>query len=242
MTNIDIFNEYLSNFDLKNPDILGKYNHSFRVMQFSKDLAKYLNLPKEDIKLASDIGLLHDIGRFEQLKQYSSYDDRNSIDHAEYGADLLFKKGMIEKFDIKNEDYKVVEIAIRNHNKYSVQDGLSDRELLFCKIIRDADKLDILNRICVIKDIDLDKYSLTDISKEIKESFFNKELSSYANVKNDSDFIVLFIGYIYDLNYKYSFEYIKDKNFMKLFKDEVNNSIFDEYFKFAIKYIEERID
>ena len=46
-----------------------KYHHSYRVRDNMILLAKNLNLPPEDIKLASVIGLLHDIGRFEQYKR-----------------------------------------------------------------------------------------------------------------------------------------------------------------------------
>ena len=81
----DIFTEYVSSYDLTNSDIKLKYNHSLRVMALSEKYAKILNFSTEDIELAKVIGLLHDIGRFEQLKIYKTYSDINSIDHAEYG-------------------------------------------------------------------------------------------------------------------------------------------------------------
>lgn len=34
-----------------------------------------------------------------------------------------------------------------NHNKATIEDGLEDDELLFAKIIRDADKLDIITHV-----------------------------------------------------------------------------------------------
>ena len=80
------FDKYVQNYDLNNIDIKRKYRHSYRVMNLSKRYATLLGFSKEDIELATVIGLLHDIGRFEQLKVYHTYDDTKSIDHALYGS------------------------------------------------------------------------------------------------------------------------------------------------------------
>ncbi len=47
----------------------------------------------EDVDLAWLVGLLLDIGRLEQLKQYGTFLDADSFDHARYGAEILFGKG-----------------------------------------------------------------------------------------------------------------------------------------------------
>ena len=57
-----------------------------------------LNLSEEDILLAELIGLLHDIGRFEQIKNYHTFLDKESIDHAEYGNKILFEDDLIRNF------------------------------------------------------------------------------------------------------------------------------------------------
>ena len=77
------------------------------------EIAKQEGFTREECELAELIGLLHDIGRFEQVKLYDSFDDANSIDHAEYGANVLFEEGLIERFTDKKEWYPVVEYAIR---------------------------------------------------------------------------------------------------------------------------------
>ena len=65
------FAEYVKNYDIKNDKIRLKVEHIERVSQVAKKLATKLELEDEDIKLAELIGLLHDIGRFEQLKRYN---------------------------------------------------------------------------------------------------------------------------------------------------------------------------
>ena len=88
----EAFDKYVNNYDLNNKDIKKKYLHSYRVMSLSKKYAQLLGWNKHDIELASLIGLLHDIGRFEQLKIYNTFDDSKSIDHAHYGVIELFEK------------------------------------------------------------------------------------------------------------------------------------------------------
>ena len=84
-----VFKEYLQNFDLKDPKISLKVTHTYAVLSSAKYIAENLNLSKEDYELACLIALLHDIGRFEQLKEYDSYDDTLGMNHAEFGIKLL---------------------------------------------------------------------------------------------------------------------------------------------------------
>ena len=137
------FENYVSNYNLNDPNIYLKYKHTGKVAENCERIAKSLNLPMKDIDLAWEIGMLHDIGRFEQLRRFDTFIDTESIDHAEFGADLLFKDGLIQQFDDEKENYELLEKAIRLHSLYRLPDDLSERELLFCQVIRDADKIDI---------------------------------------------------------------------------------------------------
>ena len=66
---MNVFDEYTSKFDLNDRLITLKYNHSYRVSQVSNILANSLGLDIEDVDLATTIGFIHDIGRFEQIKK-----------------------------------------------------------------------------------------------------------------------------------------------------------------------------
>ena len=68
-----LFKEYVSKYDSENPMIARKIAHSYRVEELAKTIAKSLNLTQDQIDLAELIGLLHDIGRFEQAKVYNTY-------------------------------------------------------------------------------------------------------------------------------------------------------------------------
>ena len=110
------FDKFVSNYDIGNERIKLKYNHSYRVMKLSEKYSKKIGFSKEDIELAKIIGLLHDIGRFEQVKLYNTFNDKESVDHALLGVKLLFEDGLISKFWDKEEDYEIIKYSIINHN------------------------------------------------------------------------------------------------------------------------------
>ena len=60
------FIKYTQISDLDNENIKGKQGHSIRVMRICNKIAKSLNLSDEQVDIATLIGLLHDIARFEQ--------------------------------------------------------------------------------------------------------------------------------------------------------------------------------
>lgn len=140
---VKAFEEYVSNYDLENPNIYLKYIHTGKVAENCECIAKSLGLSQEDCELAWEIGMLHDIGRFEQLRRFDTFNDSISIDHAQFGADLLFVEGLMGQFDEERLNDDLIEKAIRYHSLYRIPEDVAERELMFCQIIRDADKVDI---------------------------------------------------------------------------------------------------
>ena len=137
------FYEYVSRYNPEDEKIMVKIEHIQRVAKNANDIAENLKLTREDIDLAWLIGLLHDIGRFEQVRLYHTFNDGKSVNHAEIGTKILFKNGLIREF-IEDKQYdEIIKIAILNHNRPAIETGLTERQLLHSKIIRDADKVDI---------------------------------------------------------------------------------------------------
>lgn len=239
---MNYFDEYVSKYDKKDPDINYKYHHSYRVMNIMELLATKLNLPEKDIYLAKIIGLLHDIGRFEQDKLYNSFNDK-VLEHGDYGEKILKENNFLSKFNIKKEDYQIVYKSVKNHNKFLIEDNLTERELFFTKLIRDADKLDILSSLGKEK---YKKILLQDdkpISKEIEYSFYQHQLCNKSDVKSHNDGLILIFSYIYDINYKETYEIIyQEKYYDKIMKRIINKEIFKDYLNYTNKYIKERID
>lgn len=237
--NIEEFKKHVNNYNVQDENIKRKLVHSIRVMKISKYLAKKLKLSKLDIHIAELIGLLHDYARFEQWTKYKTFSDLNSIDHGDLGVELLFNENNIKKYDLNEEDYELVYNSIKYHNKYDYPKTMDDLNETHCKIIRDSDKLDILyicskNKRKISKD---DK-----ISKKAQEDFYKKILVSRKDIKSTSDEILLELSWVFDINYKESYKYLKKKKYIwKLFRSIDNKEKFLKYFKYADKYIKERL-
>ena len=139
------FARYTRNYDPSDIKIALKISHTYRVADICERIARSLGLSEEDVDFAWLSGMLHDIGRFEQVKRYNTFIDMLSVDHAEFGADLLFgEERLINCYlDDRSKD-KELETVIRQHNKYRIDPSVSGKVLTFCNILRDADKVDIL--------------------------------------------------------------------------------------------------
>ena len=140
------FRAYVSRYDPDNPMIRHKVEHTFRVAGNCERIAVSLRLNDEDVTFAWFLGLLHDIGRFEQVRRYGTFVDSVSVDHAEFGADLLFRDGLIHDYPVRGfaaDRICLLETAIRLHNKLALPEDLDETARCFCDLIRDADKADI---------------------------------------------------------------------------------------------------
>mgnify|MGYP001127006209 CR=1 FL=1 len=87
------FKEYLKDYDLENGSIKLKIRHTYEVVKKSEYIATGLELDKENIELAKIIALLHDIGRFEQIKEFNEFDDKIILDNSKtlYELNILGK-------------------------------------------------------------------------------------------------------------------------------------------------------
>lgn len=231
------FNNYFKNFEIKNKNILRKFHHTYRVMEYSKDIGKSINLNEHDLWLCEIIGIFHDLGRFKQWTEYHTYNDIESIDHAALAVDILKEENVLDSIDEK--DKNIIYNAINYHNKYIITNDLDDETIKFCKIIRDADKLDImLEQLIVIEEVE------DNLSPELLDSLYQKKSCDNKDVKTNIDIILRLIGFIFDLNFKYSYNFIVDKkiidNKFNLLKNYVNNiEEVEKLEKFINLYIEE---
>lgn len=231
------FRKHYLKYDFNDPAITRKYYHALRVMDLSILIAKYNNLNEEDIYIAKTIGLLHDYSRFEQWMKYKSYSDIN-VDHALLACKRLFDENEIANYKIDKKYYGIIYKAILNHNKFILPD-MPLRELLFCKIIRDADKIDIFYLLSINQNLfkDDDK----EINNNLITKFFQKQQIKKDEVTNLSEEVLLRLSMFYDINFTYSLEYIVKNNLLwKMFDNLKNKDKFIQYFNFIDEYIDRR--
>lgn len=221
------FKKFLDKY--RNQDELGfnlKVIHTYQVVENAKKIAKKLELSEEDVELAELIAILHDIGRFEELAFLRKFDSVK-FDHASYGVKMLFEDNLIREFIEDNKYDDIIKVAIDNHSRLSIEDGLDDRSLLHAKIIRDADKLDNFR---VKKDEKIE--AIFPGKVKTKEEFENSLLSDkvYETVKKEKcvnirdrvtplDYWVCVLAFIFDLNFKKSYEIVKDKDYVNVLID-----------------------
>lgn len=271
---INAFAEYVRNYDPSDEKIKLKIDHTYRVAGMCQRIAESLGLSEPDVDIAWLLGMLHDIGRFEQIRRFGTFNDAQSVDHAEFGADLLFKECLIRKFaegyyeecelarsgneeaeqiiknnEHHNKDTGLLEMAIRQHNKYRVKEGLTERQRMFCDILRDADKVDIFKvnadiPMEIIYDVTTEELKSGVISKEVLESFYKMKTVLKSVRKSAVDHIVGHISLLFELVYKESYRQAKEQGYVyKLldFKSDVPevNAEFDDMRKYVDEFLME---
>ena len=215
-----VFNHYVHKYNISDDKVALKISHTYRVMQRCQEIAESLKLEQEDIELAGLIGLLHDIGRFEQLRRYDSFIDNKTVDHAALGIEILFNDGLIELFEIDKQYYSLIKTAIFNHNKYEIEPDLDNHTYLHCQIIRDGDKIDIFNTGLLesfeaFLDVSQNVLENDMISDDIFETFMQQQTILSINRKTDLDRWVSFLALVFGLNFTYSFEYVSKHSFIE---------------------------
>lgn len=85
------FDAYVAPYDADNPRVALKIEHTLRVAELAEQIARAQGFTPAGVDLCWLAGLLHDIGRFEQLRRWDTFSDRISADHAAIGVDVLFE-------------------------------------------------------------------------------------------------------------------------------------------------------
>ena len=94
----EAFAGYAARYNAADPKVKLKIDHTYRVAALCDRIAASLGLPPEERDLAWLCGLLHDVGRFEQLRRYGTFNDAESIDHAAMSARVLFEEGRVRDY------------------------------------------------------------------------------------------------------------------------------------------------
>ncbi|MBO7704036.1 MAG: HD domain-containing protein [Solobacterium sp.] len=220
----NVFLDYASGYDAPNPMIQAKIDHSLRVASFSEAIAESLNRADIDPSFAWFLGLVHDIGRFEQVRRYGTFLDRDSVDHAELGADILFRDGLIDSFPADSfpaQWRKISECAIRLHNKLKLPLDLDPLTETYSTILRDADKTDIFR---VIAELPFETrigsssslFSDTDtVSKDVMAYVTRHECIPRAILSSRLDAAVSHLCLAFELVYPKTKELVRKQGYLK---------------------------
>ena len=245
-----VFNDYVEKYDTSNEKIKLKIDHTYRVSELCEKIAPSLEMTNEEIDIAWFTGLLHDIGRFEQVRRYGTFNDSKSIDRARLGVEILFEEGKIREFIEDTSEDELIKNVIECHNSYKIPEYYSKRTTTFSNILRDADKIDIfkVNIIVPIEEI----YNVTRkeiynsvVTQEVLDNLKRKDTVLRKLKKSAVDNIVghisLVFGLVYDESIKLAVEhgYLEELMNFKSYND-ITNKQFEEIRTFVHLYIKER--
>lgn len=220
------FDRYVKGFYSEVPEIQAavsfKEKHTGRVCGNIVRIARSLKAPDEDIRLAEAVALLHDVGRFRQYHVYRTFNDRRSENHALLGVKEIEESGVLEELD--REEREIITGAVKYHGSFGLPEDMSGRTLLFTKLIRDADKLDILDTFTNYYSrenrdpnpvIESGLPDTPGCSPALVKNLLRGEGCSYGEVKNFNDRKLLLLSWVYDINFNHSLAEIERSGHIK---------------------------
>ncbi|MEW6183636.1 MAG: HD domain-containing protein [Bacillota bacterium] len=199
-----------------------KEEHTGRVCANIVRIGRSLNLNNADLFLAEAIALFHDVGRFRQFAVYHTFSDRRSENHALLSLRELDESGVL--FVLPEEERFIVTKAVECHNLRELPSDLPDRCLLHARLIRDADKLDILMLFtdeCTHKDGRPDPLLVPEppddpgYSPALVENLLQQRRSSYGEIKSFGDRKLLYLSWVYDVNFSHTLSEITGNGYIE---------------------------
>jgi hypothetical protein len=220
------FDSYAASFRNGDPQLEDavqlKYDHTRRVGVEMEVLCDSIGLDGEMRVLARIAALLHDVARFEQFKKYRTFSDKKSEDHAAMGVGIIWEHHLLN--DLPFNQQEIVLGAIRYHNFARIPSGLTEDQTFVCRLLRDADKLDIYT-------IALDYYINPDparhdtvqismpegetVTPEVCASVLSGQTIPYEDINTVADFKMIQLGWVFDLNFKYSIRCVKERGYIQ---------------------------
>jgi len=198
--------------------VLLKYEHTQRVCIEMDSLCKSISLENPLLFSAKITALFHDVGRFQQYKDYRTFQDRKSVNHSQLGLKVIDESHI---FDELPEDLsQKIRIAILYHSAKTIPDDLTKDQNLLCRLIRDADKLDIYSIVAshysnpsqTRKEIiETGLPDSPSVSPQICSAVTSGSIGDFSLIRCLNDFKLILVGWVYDLNFTRSFQMIKER-------------------------------
>jgi len=231
-----------------NQNIQLKIDHTYRTVKIITVVAKDLKFDSNDIIIAQIIALFHDLGRFFQFQKYNTFMDSKSENHALLSAKILRDHKILT--NLSKIDQEIIFDAIEFHNAAYLPSDISGKSFLFAKLIRDADKIDIYKVVSdhYINPSDIYKNTIDlglpkgEISDNVYQAIIENRVIKHSEIITISDFKILQMAWVFDLNFLHSFTIINEKKFIpKIFQTIPQSQKADKIFEKIQNYVQERI-
>ncbi len=200
-----------------------KEEHTARVCREMGHITQGMGLSREDESLAQATALLHDVGRFEQIRTYRTYVDPKSVNHGLLGVEVLDKEGVLN--NLSEEEQTILKTAVQWHGAKALPEGFDERTALFCKLVRDADKLDVLDLLIgnfrryyddpEHFDLEVEFPDRPQVSEHVIEALLRHELMDYRQIRTLHDAQMVLLGWVYDINFTSALQRIAEKKYLE---------------------------
>ena len=201
------FSAYTEKFHSSDEDIeemlMIKLAHSYRVSENCRNIGIDLGLAENELLVAETIGLLHDVGRFEQSVRYGTMHDARSQNHA-----ALEKENIL--LNLNEGEQEIILTAIHLHNVKELPKIPDKKTSFFARLIRDADKLDILGVVTNYYEermekrnpiIELDLKNSPEYSRIIIENILEEKVCDSRDMRTLNDFKLFQLSWVFDINF-----------------------------------------
>ncbi|KPA15203.1 Metal-dependent phosphohydrolase, partial [Candidatus Magnetomorum sp. HK-1] len=183
--------------------------HTLNVCEHIINICGSLSLTQYEKNLAETIALFHDLASFEQLWEY------------QHKLLASYPSTTLKRTDVENifagcteREHEIIRIVIASHNLQTLPISDDSEVLFYSRLIRDADKLDLWRQMaeqCKQKNNSVyhfiwphfeDTQEMSDI---ILKTINENATALFTNVNTLNDFKLLWISWIFDLNFTESF-------------------------------------
>lgn len=174
-----------------------KRTHTAFVVENARLIAEGEDFSSAAREAALAAALLHDTGRYEQLRRYNTFRDSESVDHAVFSHAIVREKGW-------TDDPAVLD-AVLWHNRRDLPAQMAPLTALVAHTVRDADKLDIFRVLeDQIRHTDWRVDARAFWNLAVKEppnpvvvtSIERGEAVDYQNIRSLSDFVLIQVGWM----------------------------------------------
>lgn len=229
----ELYNGYVDTFrdaDGKLPVMMQlKLDHTHQVVRNAELIADGEGFSPDERDLSLAAALLHDTGRYEQLKRYNTFKDSESVDHAVFSHDIVKEYGWLDGLAGDEVRRQAILDAVLFHNRRDLPEGMNAITAVAAHTVRDADKLDIFR---VLED----QVEHTDWRNDSR-AFWNLEVCAppnpivvdciergeavdYQHIRTLADFVLIQVGWmISGLHFTTSRDLCRDRGHLAFRRD-----------------------
>ena len=211
---------------------------------YSEDVYEYRVREQLDPELnfATKIVMESDLSNPDILYQYGEYISKNEIDMLKFLNKLpreeitAMAKTYVDGFH--DDKYGIiVENAIRNHSAFRIDERLDEYTVMFCNILRDADKVDIF-RVNVdtpaedIYNVTTEELKNSQVSPEVMAAFDERHAVLRSCKKTVVDHVAGHIALTFELVYPISLQIANERGYLdKMMAFESDNEVTGKQFE-----------